>query len=527
MSDASSLAAALAPFAGAQFHLPLAMLAAGLILRLDAPQREGLGGSLALYALALAGLLASGVAGALGAHPASGAVRELAVLVLGLAGIRLGGIVLFRVLLPALGLRPPRMVEDLAPFAGYVVWGMLRLSHAGLDLGSIVTTSAVITAIIAFSLQETLGNIFGGATLQLENSIHVGDWIKTGDVSGRVVDIRWRSTLVETRNWETVVIPNSVLMKDKFTILGRRAGEPLQWRRWVRFNARFGISPGHVIQTVESALRRAHIPHVATEPPPNCVAMELSGNTVQYAVRYWLTDPAADDPTDSDVRERVFAAFRRAGIEFAFEEHVVHVVQSGEAEDARARRQELDRRLAVLRGIELFAGCSDAELATLAGHLVHAPFVAGEILTRQGDTAHWLYLVVSGEVEVVIDAPGGHSRSLGVIRGGDAGAFFGEMGLLTGAPRTATIVARSDVECYRLDKEGLERTLQARPAIAEEISTVMAQRKADLVAVRTELDQAARERLLAESRGELLGRIRRFFALDEERRPAQATARAH
>ena len=500
--------------AGVTLHLPLVVLAWMLVLRLPRPQREGLAGSLALYALGLAGLLAAGVALQFGAGGAAGTVREFAVLVLGLAGIRLGGIALFRVALPVVRLRPPRMVEDLATFAGYVLWAMVRLSQAGVDLGSIVATSAVITAIVAFSLQETLGNIFGGATLQLENSIHVGDWIKVGDVVGRVVDIRWRSTAVETRNWETVVIPNSTLMKDQFTILGRRIGAPVQWRRWIRFSASFEVAPRRVIQAVEDALRRARIAGVAAEPPPNCVLLDLDGSTVHYAARYWLTDLAADDPTDSAVRERLFAAFRRAGLEFAFDEQVVHVVQAGEAESERRRRRDLAQRVDILRRIELFAGCSDAEREALASHLVHAPFLAGETLTRQGDVAHWLSLVVSGEVDVVFDAGNGQHRGLGTIRGGAPGAFFGEMGLLTGAPRTASVVARTDVKCYRLDKEGFEDTLRSRPAIAEEISALMARRKADLTAAQQELDQAARERLLEESRGELLARIRRFFSLE-------------
>lgn len=507
----------LAPMLGVNvpLQLPLVVLAWMLLLRLPRPQREGLGGSLALYAFGLAALLGAGFALALGAGDFARSARDFAVLVLGLAAIRLGGMVLFRVVLPALRLRPPRMVEDLATFAGYVVWAMVRLSHAGVDLGSIVATSAVITAIVAFSLQETLGNIFGGATLQLENSIHVGDWIKVGDVNGRVVDIRWRSTVVETRNWETVVIPNSMLMKDRFTILGRRIGEPLQWRRWVRFGASFDVAPARVIRTVEDALRRARIPGVAAEPAPNCVLMGLDGSTAEYAVRYWLTELAADDPTDSAVRERLFAAFRRAGLHFAFGEQIVHVVQAGEAEAERVRRRELEQRIGIVRRFELFAGLTDAECAAVAGHLVHAPFLAGETLTRQGDVAHWLYLVLSGEAEVVVDDGHGHRRPLGTIRGGGPGAFFGEMGLLTGAPRTADVLARTDVECYRLDKDGFEQVLKARPAIAGEISTLMARRKADLASAQEELGQAARERLLEDSRGELLGRIRRFFNLEE------------
>ena len=109
----------------------------------------------------------------------------------------------------------------------------------------------------------------------------------------------------------------------------------------------------------------------------------------------------------------------------------------------------------------------------------------------------------------------GEQRALYTIRGGADDAFFGEMGMLTGAPRSASVVALSDVECYRLDKEGFAETLQARPAIAEELSAIMAQRKADLAAARQELSVEARQRLREESRGEILGRIRRFFAMED------------
>ena len=514
MTEAAVGPAFLGAFAGIglPLQLSLVLLAWMAILRLRPTERLGLTGSLVLYFLGFAGLCAAGILHAF-ALPVAATVRQVAVLALGLAGIRLGGIFLFRVVLPATGLRPPRMLEDLATFAGYLVWAMVRLSQVGFDLGSILTTSAVITAIVAFSLQETLGNIFGGVTLQLENSIHIGDWVKVDDVIGRVVDIRWRSTLIETRNWETVVIPNSTLMKGKFMILGQRIGAPVQWRRWIWFNVGYHVPPRRVIQTVEDALRRARVANVAHEPAPNCVLMSIQGNTVSYALRYWLTDLGPDDPTDSAVRERIFVAFRRVGLEFAFEEHVVHMIEEGRARDEQAHR-DLQQRIDILRRIELFTGFSDAERQDIADHLVHAPFLAGETITRQGDVAHWLYLLVSGEAEVVFDDGHGQTRALGTIRGGAAGAFFGEMGLLTGAPRTANVVARTDVECYRLDKEGFEHTLKARPAIAEDISSLVAQRRADLTSAQDELSQAARQRLLEDSRGELLGRIRRFFALD-------------
>lgn len=93
----------------------------------------------------------------------------------------------------------------------------MRLRTAGVDLTSSFTTSAVITAVIAFSMQDTLGNILGGIVLQLDDSVGVGDWVRVDEVSGRIVDIRWRHTAIETRNRETVIVPNSWLMKNRFT----------------------------------------------------------------------------------------------------------------------------------------------------------------------------------------------------------------------------------------------------------------------------------------------------------------------
>jgi len=497
---------------GAHYQVPFVLLVWLTLLRRRPVDREGLAGSLALYALSLVGLVASGVLLWLGLDAARPA-REFTLLLMGLALIRIGGLFLFRVLLPTLRLVPPRILEDLAVFAGYVVWGMVRMTQVGVDLGSIVTTSAVITAILAFALQDTLGNILGGTTLQLENSIRLGDWIKVGDTVGRVVDIRWRSTVIETRNWETIVIPNSVLMKAQFAILGRRLGEPLQWRRWVWFSVDFSVAPQRVVQTVEDALRRAHIAHVAATPPPNCVVMDIGDSTVRYAARYWLTDLAVDDPTDSEVREHIFAAFRRTGIHFAFPTQFLHVQKEGEKHAARVHRKDLEQRMAVLKRIELFSSFTEPECRKIAERLIYAPFLAGETITRQGDVAHWLYLIASGEVEVRFETEDGQRRSLGKIQGGGSGGFFGEMGMLTGEPRTASVIALTDAECYRLDKDGFEQILRARPGIAEDVSAVMSQRRADLIATQQELSDEARQRLVDASHSDLLGRIRHFFGM--------------
>ncbi|MFZ3017529.1 MAG: mechanosensitive ion channel family protein [Gallionella sp.] len=442
---------------------------------------------------------------------AAAALHEAGLIGAGIAVIRLWGLLVFRIVLPLVRVTPPRIAEDIFVIVGYIAWGLVRLRYAGLDLGSIVATSAMITAVVAFAMQDTLGNILGGLALQLDNSIEIGDWIKVDDISGQVVDIRWRSTLVETRNWETVVFPNSQLMKNKFLVLGRRADQPVQWRRWVWFNVNLKTTPTRVINAVENAVQQAEINNVAKNPAPSCVLMEIDKGCARYALRYWLTDLVADDPTDGAVRWHIYTALERAGIKLAVEEQNVHYIKDNEKHEEALHQRELSLRVRTLRRVELFAQLTEDELQKLAERLRYAPFAKGNTIAKQGTPAqHWLFIIINGDAEVFLEAANGEKRSLNVLTKGD---FFGEMSLMTGSPRVATVVAKTDVECYRLDKDAFEEILLARPTIAEEIAHVLVTRRAELDSALQNLDEAALHKEIDHRHNEVLATVKRFFGL--------------
>ncbi|MGA7748517.1 MAG: mechanosensitive ion channel family protein, partial [Gallionella sp.] len=379
------------------------------------------------------------------------------------------------------------------------------------DLGSIVATSAMITAVVAFAMQDTLGNILGGLALQLDNSIQIGDWIKVDDIAGRVVDIRWRSTLVETRNWETVVFPNSQLMKNKFIVLGRRSDQRVQWRRWIWFGVKLDVTQAKVVRSVEGAILQAEINNVAKTPVPNCVLMDIDKGYAHYALRYWLTDLAADDLTDGAVRWHVYTALERAGIKLAVEEQNVHYIRENEKYEEAAHQRDLTRRVKTLKRVELFKQMTDEELHKLAARLKYAPFAKGNVITKQGAPAqHWLFVIINGETEVYIEAPNGEKRRLNVLTKGD---FFGEMSLMTGAPRMASVIASTDVECYRLDKEAFEEIMVARPSIADEVSHILVERRAQLDSAMQNLGERSLNKVINHQQNEVLATIKRFFGL--------------
>jgi small-conductance mechanosensitive channel/CRP-like cAMP-binding protein len=438
--------------------------------------------------------------------------RWLALLLESVAIINLIGVLVFAIAFKLVRVTVPLILHDLILALAYIVTAITLLSRIGVDLAGLVATSAVITAVIAFSLQDTLGNILGGIALQLEHTISVGDWVRIDQQEGRVKEIRWRHTSIETRNWDTIVIPNISLMKGQFILLGRREGMPQQHRQWVYFNVDFRFAPTDVISVVETALCAEVIPNVAREPAPHCLITEFKDSYATYAARYWLTDLALTDPTDSVVRCRLYAALRRAEIPLSMPASAIFMTEDDETRRARKLSQDIESRVEALRAVELFSNLTEEEYHDLAVRMKNAPFVRGEAMTRQGATGHYLYLVIEGEADVIITVSD-HTEKVATLHAGD---YFGEMALMTGEPRRATVVAKTEVKCYRLDKEAFQYIIERRPEMAEDISHTLAKRSVELEAVQQGLIGEAMNRHIERRQNELLHRIRDFFGLEDD-----------
>jgi small-conductance mechanosensitive channel/CRP-like cAMP-binding protein len=419
----------------------------------------------------------------------------------------------FDVALPLFGIELVTIVADVIVGIAYAGTTLVVLRRAGLDVTSFVAVSTVAAGVLTFSMQSTLSNVLGGVAIHLDGSVKPGDWVELPDKrQGRVKEIRWRHTVIETRDWDTLIVPNASLMTGQFAILGKRQGQPLQRRMWVQFNVDHTHAPSRVIEVVESALRQAPIPRVAQTPPPDCICVDLArdhrDSFAVYAVRYWLTDLAADDPANSAIRTRVWSALRRAGIPLARPESTLYLTRKS-ADDASEIERKRQLGIATLRQLALFQPLNDDELAELADQLVPAPFLAGETVTRQGAVAHWLYVLRSGTVEIRYKASDGAERHVATLQ---APAYFGEMGLMTGEPRWASVVATSEVECFRLDKAAFHAVLERRPQVAESFSRTLAERRTGLLAAQgLEVSAAVREQ---HDQERILGRIREFFGLD-------------
>jgi len=437
--------------------------------------------------------------------------REICLLIVALGNIRIYITFLVNVVLARRAV--PRILGEVAIALSLIVFTLVRLDAVGVNLPGLIATTTVGAAALGFALQSTLGNLMGGISLQLDNTYRIGDWIEMdGGVTGEVVGIRWRYTALATVSNVTVIIPNAQLMNNRVTLIGRRGDLRIPWRRAVEFAVGYEWTPGQVVNVVNSALNRVAIPLVAPEPGAHCLCTGLDGNAIKYVVFYWLTDLRQYVLTDSKVRVHVLAALGRAGMEIPIARSDLYM-HSAARKRAETLVQEQSSRRDLLKSLELFASLTDDEAHALSAQLGPTPLAIGDVATKQGEPSDSLYILARGEVGIFRDSGEGTGATRQRLASLAAPAYFGEMGLLTGQARTATVIAESEALCYRLDKRGFESIIRARPEIADAMSQTVAARAAANDATLASLSAEARARATGSRANDIVRRIRDFFGL--------------
>ncbi len=500
--------------------LPLAILAAVIVALaavtrlVPSASRRRLRRSVLLYGFYVVVVLAHLALQQTGRSELATGFEIAATLLRTLLIINLSALALFDLLLPLARWDFPDMLHDLTVGAAYLVAAGWIMHRSGLNITSLIATSAVVTAVIGLSLQATLGNVVSGIALQVDDSLQEGDWIELDNKQqGQIKQIRWRHTVLETRDYDTLIVPNSQLMGQTIKLLGKRGGENVGHRMWVNFCVDFRFSPAEVIEAVNKALSSAPLSGVADDPAAHCICHDLARENRDgyglYAVRYWLTDMSRNDSTSSDVRERIYSSLRRAGIPLAIPAAALFMSEETSERSERKEARDVESKFKALSSVELFGHLDDDERRALAQSARRTPFSRAEVITRQGAAANWLYVLTKGEVEVRVAIAEG-DRRVAVL---SAPSFFGEMALMTGQPREATVVALTEVECLRIDKAGFQGILQHRPAIAERISEILATRRVELEAVREGLSPDNHNQRISRENLRILSGIKQFFGL--------------
>jgi CRP-like cAMP-binding protein len=380
--------------------------------------------------------------------------------------------------------------------------GVLFHRFFGVELTPFLATSAVVGAVLGLALQDSLGNLFSGIALHTEAPFRVGDWVRLADRDGRVEQVSWRATRLRTWYGDTLTIPNNEVARHPVLnySLPREAHS-----RFVQIGVSYHTPPNKVFSVINQLLEQ--VEGVRREPRPSVRIVGYQDSSMLYEVRYYFDDYADYRRIESEILRLVWYHFRRHAIEIPFPVRNVFVRQLDPPAEAAETTSRLER---ALRGIDLFRPLTDEELklATQRFRLVH--YAAGEKVIEEGSPGDSFFVIDRGEVDVFKEIQG-RSRPMARLM---EGQFFGEMALLTGEHRTATVLAHTDVELYTIDKGGFETILVANPSVAVDISTILSERREALSQAEGDVVQRLPPGTSpSDARQRLLDRIRSYFGI--------------
>ncbi len=392
----------------------------------------------------------------------------------------------------------PKIVRDVLSFALYVVASLPILKATlEIDLAGLVATSAVLSVVIGLAMQDTLGNLFAGLSLQLERPFEVGDFVNIGNHTGLIAQIGWRATRIETFRNESITLPNNIIAKEAVKNYSR--GDQAIGTD-VYIGVALTVPPNRVKAAILETLEE--IPEVLSKPPSHCRTWSIQQNSIRYQVRYFVSRFDEAMAAQEQLYTRLWYRFERDGIELPLPQRVVHMRQS-----APVAEQSRDSVLGLLASVDLFAPLKREELELLAREVVPRRFAAGESIITQGDPGNTFYVVASGKVSVRTGRPEHELATLG------HGHYFGEMSLLTGEARSASVVALEDVLLYEVSRPTFARVLETHPGLAQQFAELLGRR-------RTELHASAQNDITeviehAPETRRIFSRLRELFRIDE------------
>lgn len=397
------------------------------------------------------------------------------------------------------GAEAPSLIRNIFSIIAFTILFFIAFSrvYPDVNLGALFTTSAIFGVILGLALQDTLGNLFAGISLHADNPFEVGDVLSFGpqqQFAGVVESITWRAVKIRTFQNKIVLVSNSGIAKEAIEVAPR---DNLN-ARLVFFNTRYRDSPAKTIHIVREAVREAE--NVSPKITPIVRIRALSESSIDWEVKYWLEDYAKYNDSDALVRQRIWYAFRRAGISFAYPTRVLRIERQTKADEAQLNSEIIER----LSAVDIFAPLTNEETARLAGASMTHVFAPGETVIRAGDEGGSMFVVNNGRVQVqVLD--NGRPRNVAVLKDGD---FFGEMALFTREPRTANVVAMEETEVLEIGYDAMKHLFDTNPDLVESLSRIIAERKVGLK--QKSEDETEQEE---ESAG-IIATIRKIFGFD-------------
>jgi small-conductance mechanosensitive channel/CRP-like cAMP-binding protein len=368
------------------------------------------------------------------------------------------------------GIEIPKFLREIVSvivFCVSLVLVVSRVYGGGYSFG-VLLPSTVVVGIVGWAMQDLLGNVISGVALQIGKPFKSGDWLIIENHHAEVIEINWRSTKLRTTDDHYIDVPNTAIVRS--TIVNLSYPSHLHAMR-LKVGIAYDAPPNHVKQILMQAT--LHSEGVLSHPPPKVFLMEFGDSAISYEIKFWINHHAAFNEISDELRTRIWYGLQRAGIAIPFP------IRTVQLERKRPTTHTLPETVrAAIRGKPFFKCLSDHEVEGIVTGAKFAVFGRGERIVEQGAEGSSMFILLTGEAGVYVRHEGNGADPTRVATL-SAGEYFGEMSLLTGEHRSATIVAASDCEVLEIAKAHLARILQENGELLTNLSEMLAQRRLD------------------------------------------------
>src|SRR6059058_1578586 len=399
----------------------------------------------------------------------------------------------------------PHILREMFALLVFLVALLLVLSfvyHAEAQLKGLLAGSGIAAIILGFAGQNLFGGIIAGIQLQISRPFRVGDWLQVGERFAEVMEINWRSTRLRTNDGIYLDIPNNEIVKT--TIVNLHYPTEVHAMR-IRVGVDYNVPPNRVKDALTRAAQSAV--NVLPEPKVRVFLVDFADHAVIYEIKYYMGNHSRINEISDAVRTNVWYELKRQRIRIPFPIRTLHL----ERHAPRPVEEGHEEARAILRGEPLFQCLSDDQIDSLVKQSDLNHFGRGERVIEEGAEGDSMFILLRGAAEVSV-AKNGSTIPVATLRSGDC---FGEMSLLTGEKRSATVKAEGDCYVMEISKDVMGEVIRESPDCLKQLSEMLAKRKMETEGILKDLgtssaDQAAKQR---EYTATFLRRLKTFFAL--------------
>jgi small-conductance mechanosensitive channel len=348
--------------------------------------------------------------------------------------------------------RIPSIFLDVARFVVIAVGLAMIFSYIwGANVGGLFTALGITSIVLGLTLQNSVGQIISGLLLLFEQPFQIGDWVDTPSARGRVVEVNWRATHIDTGSG-LQIIPNSVLAAASFANLSRPAGE-----HTLSVVTEFGPNdpPDDVCDLLQKVA--GNLPQLR----PGATPSSAVAGAGEYTTSIPLRSPADAAAAKATFLRWVWYAARRSGL------HLDGV------DDDFSTPERLATSMRILAPT---LRLNDSDQQALLAHARITRYGADETIQSPGQIPTRMTFIVNGRVRLIARGADG---AMVPVRTVDEGDFIGSTAL-TREPVTSGAYAVDEVTVLQVPREHMEELVLRKPLLLQEIGRTIEERNDDV-----------------------------------------------